>query len=1614
MLDKRNIKNIYELTPMQEGMLFHALYDPASQAYFEQTHDRLHGPLRVEIFHRTWKFLVERHDILRTLFAHKNTAQPVQIVLKQRDFPFHCEDLRSLSPTDRETRIEEYKSRDRAELFDLSSDPLLRLAVFQCAEQSFDVIWSLHHILLDGWSLGVLQVEFDEIYAALAHGRRPELPAPIPFSAYIKWLKQQNRANSARFWSSYLKGYTQLASLPKKAPAEEGFEARTLRFFVDDELTRSVKNLLEQRRITLATLIQCVWGVLLGAYCGRRDVVFAATVSGRPPEIPDVERMVGLLINAVPVRVDFSKLENFTRLLERIQTEAGQSQSHHYYSLADIQAAHPLKQALFDHILVVENFPDDAAENQNKSGLSIEHSEHFDHTNYDLTVQVVPAERLGFNIIFNAAVYRPDLMQGLQTKLTALLAWAANTPEQGFPEVLSAPEKIRYAPAPQGTAQLTVAASFTAEPLEPYGVWWGKTFGWEFDIKFAAYNQVFQALLDPACLLRTRPGLACVLLRFEDWLREISFHSTAEAVAHLEQQYAQLTAAFAAASFRAPTVVVGIFPPAPHLGLTDEVVAHIHDLNRRWQAFLAQHQALVLDGAELARNYAVTEMFDPLQDRTGHLPFSDEYYAVLGTALARKLLAGHAPPFKVIAVDCDNTLWDGVCGELGATGVEVGPGHRALQQFLLDKREQGWLLAVNSKNNPDDAWAVFEHNPDMLLKREHFAAARINWQAKSQNLRELAQELDLGLSSFLFLDDSGLECSEVMNRCPEVLTLRLPVDPAAFPFFLKHLWGLDKLKITAEDRARSAMYQAEQQRRAEQAQALSLEDFLRGLEIQVYLGTVGDAQIERVAQLTQRTNQFNLSTIRRNEDEVRALLQNPSAWCRCLEVEDKFGRYGLVGVFFSFQRGAELFVDTLLLSCRVLGRKVEYALLASLREYCTTHDITRVTAEFRSTAKNRPVREFLEASGWHQGDAAPDGVLYYLDVAELPEKVEFVTVHEGLSATPPPASRSHAPRANAEAPRRGETSAPQRGATTLPRSAWERESHDRQGEAGASATGFPPFGSAQGWHWSLDTSEGMENLLHRAYYEPLRHPHAAALLKLPVEQTETAASAHFYAPPQTDTQRALCEIWQEILGLERVGIDDDFLDLGGHSLKATRIVSRVYKALGVDLSLRDVFEQPTVARLARLVERRQGTYMPIPPVPAQDDYPVLPAQDYVWRFEQIQPGTYNDAALYRMDGDLDMDALARAYAYVITRHEVLRTVFAERGGTVRQQVRDTLPFQLEFVAVASEAEAATRAAEAACVPFDLGRGPLLRIIVYKINEQRYALCLVIHHLISDGWSVAVLESEVLATYDAFRQGREPALPMSTHQHKDCVVWLNGRYGGDAERLTWWREYLKDAAAPGLFPEPVEGSSPSAGTRNFVLDLTVLAPIRDFCALQGVSLFTLLCTLTSVALYRYTGQRDLLLGTRLAGREHPDLEHQIGFYAMTVGLRLHYDPVQPFITLLEKNAASIDGAFRHALPFEQVATELGLAQEPLFQVLLVLQAEQTHSETHAAGLRIRALEDLPGTARFPLSLDFQMSPLGLRGMIHYNSALLSVEFIEHIETTLMDLCRKIPLIQLELE
>ena len=670
----------------------------------------------------------------------------------------------------------------------------------------------------------------------------------------------------------------------------------------------------------------------------------------------------------------------------------------------------------------------------------------------------------------------------------------------------------------QKHVHIAIAATFTAEPIETALVFWLKTLGLPHSLSFAPYNQVFQQLVDPGSLFSlnkntdSHGALNVLLMRLEDWPPGELDENTAEFISAIQ--------AFAAHNNN--SLIICFCHSSPSVYIDPHLDARIDQQERRIKTSLEGLSSVsVISRQDINDLYPVTQYHDPITEKTGHIHYTSAYFTSLASMISRRYAITLRPPLKVIALDCDNTLWAGVCGEDGPLGVDITPSHVALQQFMIAQKERGMLLCLCSKNVEEDVFAVFDQNPKMVLKREDVVAWKINWEPKSQNLIELAEELQLGLDSFIFIDDNPVEHAEVAASASVVHRLQIPTDDS-IPRFLTHSWLFDKLDVTEEDKHRAQRYIENSRREQFKSSTTSLRDFLESLQLDIVIGAPEPAHVPRLAQLTQRTNQFNATTIRRTASELTSLLSSNTLQAKIVHLSDRFGEYGLVGMALYQIQEHVLQVETLILSCRALGRGVEHALIKELALIASQHKCAHVDIAFSHTPKNKPVEAFLVHLEPDSSEDVQSGIIYRYGTDRL------TTLDPLDAATPSLAARKKITAVSTNKPE-----APYQ----------EIASH-------------------------LHSVQSIQNKIHE-----FRH-----------DRPDITAP---YAPPYSQLERDIISIWEEVLMMQGIGMDDGFRELGGSSLQLVQIHSRLHSTLRKELPLTALFGLPTIRSLIEHINKAQ-------------------------------------------------------------------------------------------------------------------------------------------------------------------------------------------------------------------------------------------------------------------------------------------------------------------------------------------------------------------------------------------------------------------------------------------
>ncbi|HEY3581180.1 MAG TPA: condensation domain-containing protein, partial [Pyrinomonadaceae bacterium] len=509
-----------------------------------------------------------------------------------------------------------------------------------------------------------------------------------------------------------------------------------------------------------------------------------------------------------------------------------------------------------------------------------------------------------------------------------------------------------------------------------------------------------------------------------------------------------------------------------------------------------------------------------------------------------------------------------------------------------------------------------------------------------------------------------------------------------------------------------------------------------------------------------------------------------------------------------------------------------------------------------------------------------------------------------------------------------------------------------------------------------------------------------------------------YVAPRTMMEQVVADLWSNLLGLERVSVDDNFFELGGHSLIATQVMARVRKTTSVELPLRSLFENPTVAQLAAQIEAalRTGAVSsapPLVPVARDGELPLSFAQQRLWFLDQLEPGSafYNVPTAVRLRGPLNIEALERTLSEIVRRHEVLRTTFSSGERQPVQIIGEAQPLRIavEDFSSLSETEREQKArvlleAEAQA-PFDLSVRPLWRVRLLKLAAEEHVLLLTMHHIISDGWSMGVLIREVARLYAAYVKGEPSPLPQLAIQYADYAVWQREWLQGEVleEELKYWREQLGGELP--VLDLPADRARPEVQTYRgaqltFSLSTSLSQGLQQLSQKHDCTLFMTLLAAFQTLLYRHSGQEEIVVGSPIAGRNHTELEQLIGFFVNTLVLRTDLSGRPSFRELLQRVREMTLGAYTHQeVPFEKLVEELqperDMSRSPLFQAFFTLQNAAATSDQVLPGVELEWLGAEGHSAKFELMLVMMQRGDVLEGTLDYNTDLFEAETMERL-------------------
>ncbi len=665
--------------------------------------------------------------------------------------------------------------------------------------------------------------------------------------------------------------------------------------------------------------------------------------------------------------------------------------------------------------------------------------------------------------------------------------------------------------------KINLTGSYTIEPIEKNLNYWLEKITIPAVLNFVGFNQIFQQLINPGSDFNSsNSSLNIVFIRFEDIL-SIDTNSKERSSIFSELLDGIL---FSINNAKNSKLLVVFCPASDKTKKDHKILSEYSYYEERVTSIEKLHSNLLLiNSIEFFQKYKLDDYYEPLGENIGNIPYNEDFFIVASTLIARKIYSLNTLPFKAIVVDCDNTIWKGIVGEDGAENVEIKGKELELQKFLISQYKCGVLLCLCSKNVEQDVWDVFELNKNMLLKKEHIAFSRINWLPKSKNIIDLAKDINIGLDSFIFIDDNPLECNEVSLNIPSVLTIQKKLDLDNIDYILNS-WIFDKDNYTQEDTERTKMYQLEAERRHLNEKMKSYTDFINSLNIKVTTEPASLKEVSRVSQLSYRTNQFNTTSFRRSEEEIKEICNSKSSLVFYTKLKDKFGEYGIIGSLIATIKSNNLFVDNFLLSCRALGKGVEHAMISYLGNIGANLGIDIISIRFIKSEKNIVAENFLV-----------DNFKEFIRTIEK-ETIFEIPVNVAINFTFDP---------NKFCPQ-------------------EQDKSEK-----------------------LNISSIKSGILSRNefYNDIINNYSDLKSIRNKLASKNTKAIIPDFC---TDTEASLLKIWQDELQNSDISLDDNFFDVGGKSINIPPIIIQCIKQLDVKIKIVDIFQYPTVKALAKFLE----------------------------------------------------------------------------------------------------------------------------------------------------------------------------------------------------------------------------------------------------------------------------------------------------------------------------------------------------------------------------------------------------------------------------------------------
>ncbi len=1500
------IADIYELNPAQSGILFHCLKESQQNIYLEQFCFTVQDTIDPGKAEKAWNKVIDSNEILRSVVKWKKLKKPLLVVLKENKL------LVAVRHTDYAETIQEALEKEFRQGLDIEREAI-RITLYFSGQDTYMIMTS-HHIFLDGWSSSIIMQEFEHFYKG-----QPVLKENT-YNHYMQLLKQP-REEKERFWRSRVSGI-QTMSLPEKQAVETEQTNISYHQFSDHEVEQ-VANFIKGSSFTLSTIVYAAWTIFLGYYNGEQTV-FGATVSGREYNNHVFTDVAGLLINTLPFIGDVCTDDSLEELCEKIwRTQMESLVENGSVPLEKITSFYHKASAeseLFNTLVVVENYPVYRdIDNQIQAVYSVR-----ENTHYDITLQVTHAKSIEIKLLSKKQAYDSSRLALIGKAFQFILFELIGNTKQKVDHVYTKVQSL----LPAGT-DITIASSFIGEPVEKTMVAqlaaWGKNSTVQFrPLKAYCIDQ----LRDLAAA--SRGGRTNIfILRMDDLADHgRNIEKQMDALSFIKRQLHHI---LLNTEWKNKTIFC-IIPSDMQYVNNEQLHAALNHLENEIYSITKGHPAIyAINLSAYITNESAESIYNMQTMDQFNMPYTEQYYDKIGASLARVILSFYGHKFKVIVTDCDNTLWNGVCGE---GDVQVDLASQETQKFLLAMKKKGFLLCIASKNEEEDVWKVFLQNQDMILQKDDFTAWHINWNPKYQSMLSFAEELNLAVDSFIFMDDNITECVEMLKKLPQIFTLFMPSAAEKRRALLHNIWAFDKLGIQEDDKYRGQYYKDENNRKSLRQFYNNDDSYLQSLQLKVDIHETLPVEGKRIIDLSMRVSQFTNQPGKMEFESGKS--SGNYTWS--IYLEDIVGSYGMIGgARFHIKQEKVLVVDRFFLSCRALDRNIEYFFLQSIME--TFPHVPYITIPYTKTNRNAPFLSYLEQLQMLQDKYVP-----FSQIADMIlERCSMITKTKCGEMSP-------------------------------------REAETVYNEIAE---------STQNTVAKIDLPEvylaALQGNCNEKYLLAVNY-----IQNIPVMHVRNGASDVCHI--EDDIFAALQQMWVDIIGSGDFSQTDTFFMAGGTSIQAAILTGRINDRFGSRLLLSDILIHNTLESQSALIRKSinevdsasaENAVRQLP-----DEVPLLAYQNGIYISHNHYPDSlvYNHPIVYCFKTPLDRERLDKAVTALINKYDILRLSIHVDGSEIVQRIQSNLPFTIQYynwpeVGMQTIGKELVKLIE----PFDLSQTPLFRMRIIEIDKAQTVLFFDIHHIIMDGISLQVLIEEFERYYNggiAEQQG----FPFRKYvlEKNDLIASPMHKKAFD-----YWDNQLADSE---LFTKLPYGSSTVQAKASIQAGLTVksgltseeMQKIKEIALAHNTTVFSFFMAAFGVLISTVSRKDTVCIGTPLQMRDQIETERSVGFYINSLPIKVAVQSVPNFVSLLQQVSNTVADAIKHKNYCQGITSKNSDRQ--LYNIMLVYHDFGNRPLT-LNGSTGEQVELKNGFSEFDLSLIVANHTEGVTLEIEYKSSVL---------------------------